>query len=92
MRAALSSLAQSLTSIRDVVADMDSRALAAVAAVRSRDATVRCACTVVISGYLEAFVKDCVQAFISEVCRRRISPTRPCASTLRAAAPWFRRR
>lgn len=72
MTGALTRLQTSLDRIRDVADDMDTRLLTPHAEVRARDETLRCACTVILSGFLETFLKECVSDFVRVVASRRV--------------------
>ncbi|MEW9899920.1 helix-hairpin-helix domain-containing protein [Chitinivorax sp. PXF-14] len=72
MQAALSSFDDSLNRIRDVAKDMETRILAAPPEERLRDETLRCASTVILSGFFESFLKDCTQAYVTAICQRNI--------------------
>lgn len=72
MRTALSNFDSSLSRIRAVASDMDARILSSSPAERLRDETLRCAATVILSGFFESFLKDCTQAYVTLVCSRRV--------------------
>jgi len=72
MRSALQRLDEALDRIRSVADDMDRRMLRATPAERDRDETVRCSCTVIVSGFFESFLKDTAEGFISIVSQRRL--------------------
>lgn len=72
MRIALSNFDVSLKRIRDVASDMNNRILSASHAERLRDETLRCASTVILSGFFESFLKECIQIYVSVVCDRQI--------------------
>jgi DNA uptake protein ComE-like DNA-binding protein len=84
MRRSLSQLVDSLNRIRDIASDMDSRVLSSTNAIRLRDETLRCSCTVILSGFLESFIKECAEAYITEISSRRVpfsdlpKPTQRC--------------
>ncbi len=72
MLTVLSDFDASLDRIRAVAADMDQRILTASPEERLRDETMRCAATVILSGFFESFLKDCIQSYISFVCSRKV--------------------
>lgn len=51
---------------------MDARVLTATPDERLRDETLRCACTVILSGFFETFLKECAAAFIAEISLRNV--------------------
>lgn len=72
MRNALARLIESINEILDVANDMDARLLTSDAAARRRDEILRCACTVILSGFFETFLKESAERFIHNICSRKI--------------------
>ena len=74
MHDAIRDLKSSLIRIRDITFDIDAQAAAALAdrALAGRLETIRCALVVILTGYFESFLRDSVQAFISNVNSRSI--------------------
>jgi hypothetical protein len=72
MRQALADLRLSFTAVNDVLADMDSNVALALSnkAIASRYETTRCALAVVMSGFLESFLKDAASGFFRQVNAR----------------------
>jgi hypothetical protein len=70
MQQALANLQSSLNRVRDITADIDANAQAALAdsAIQARHETTLCASTVILSGFLESFLKEIAEDVISEIC------------------------
>lgn len=73
MKSALARLQSSLEQINDVANDMDSRILSSSSGTRSRDETLRCSCTVILSGFLETFLKEIAEKYVHTICDRKVS-------------------
>jgi competence ComEA-like helix-hairpin-helix protein len=72
MQSALDRLSESLKRVVDVADDMDLRTLSADQRIKAMDETVRCSCTVILSGFFESFLKECVESFVDKVCNMKI--------------------
>jgi hypothetical protein len=72
VRAALGRLTTSLSRVEDVADEMATRLLTSTPAERLRDDTVRCSCTVIISGFFETFLKEVAQRYVEAVSARRL--------------------
>ena len=75
MHEALTNLRASIQSVREITADVDAHAAAALrhSEVMARHQTVLCAATVILSGFLESFIKEVAREMIGEVCSRAIT-------------------
>jgi hypothetical protein len=74
MQKALANLQSSLNRVRDITADIDANAKAALAdsAIQARHETTLCAATVILSGFLESFLKEIAEDVISDICNRSV--------------------
>lgn len=74
MQRAFSSLQTSVQRVRDIAADIDNNAPAALAnpTILARHETVQCAATVILSGFLESFMREVAEGMIAEICSRNI--------------------
>ena len=74
MKNSIASLTASLQRVRDVADDQDSRIADALRdpKLAGRFETVRAACTVLLSGYIESFLGDMARAVASEIARRSV--------------------
>jgi hypothetical protein len=74
MQSVLANLQSSLNRVRDITADIDAHAQAALAdpGIRARHETTLCAVTVILSGFLESFLRDIAEEVIGDICRRAI--------------------
>jgi hypothetical protein len=74
MQEALLNLKTSVQRVRDIASDIDNNASAALAnlAILARHQTTQCAVTVILSGFLESFMKEVAEGMISEICARNI--------------------
>lgn len=74
MQNALPNLKASLDKVRAIANDVDSHAQEALAdpAVQARHETTLCAATVILSGFLESFLRDVAEEMISEICGKGI--------------------
>jgi len=70
MQTALANLKSSLQRVRDIADDIDRNASAALAdpAILARHETTQCASTVILSGFLESFLREVAEEMISEIC------------------------
>jgi hypothetical protein len=69
LRAALTDFQASLAKIEDITRDIDANASAALAhhSVHDRHETIQCACTAILSGFFETFLKQVAESFIDSV-------------------------
>jgi hypothetical protein len=74
MQRALTNLRTSLQSVRDIAADIDANAGVALRQpdVMARYHTVLCAVTVILSGFLESFIREVAEEMILEMCSRAV--------------------
>ena len=74
MQKATTNLKASLTRVRDIAADIDANAQAALAnpLVQARHETTLCAATVILSGFLESFLREVAEEMITEICSRAV--------------------
>ena len=70
MQSALDALEESLDSVRFITFDIDANATAALrdAVILARHNAVQAAVTVIISGFLESFLKGIAESFATMVC------------------------
>ena len=70
MRSALSDLSSGVLRVRNIAANISASAPQALKdpQLRERHETIQCACPVLLSGYLEVFLKDTAEAFIRDLC------------------------
>ncbi len=89
MQRALNNLKTSLTRVRDIAADIDSNVQAALAttAVQARHETTLYASTVILSGYLESFLREVAEEMVAEICNKAI-PFNDLPSKIRVAHYW----
>lgn len=75
MRTALASFAQSVNRIRDIALSIDAEAASALAShqVIQRHETIQAASLVVLSGYLESFLKSLAETFVRALCSKSLS-------------------
>jgi RiboL-PSP-HEPN len=75
MRTALVSFVQSVSRIRDIAQNIDAEASSALAShlVGQRHETIQAASLVVLSGYLESFIKTLAEAFVRSICSKGLS-------------------
>jgi hypothetical protein len=69
LRAALADFQASLAKIEDITLDIDANASAALAnhSLHDRHETIQCACTAILSGFFETFLKEVAESFIDSV-------------------------
>lgn len=74
MQQALANLQSSLNRVRDITAEIDANAQAALkdSAILARHETTLCAATVILSGFLESFLKEIAEDVIGEICSRAV--------------------
>jgi hypothetical protein len=74
MQRALTNLKASLTRVRNIAADIDANAQAALAnaAVQARHETTLCASTVILSGFLESFLREVAEEMVTEICSKAV--------------------
>ena len=74
MQEALVNLQSSLNRVRAITADIDTNAQAALrdSAIHARHETTLCAATVILSGFLESFLKEIAEGMIAEICGRSV--------------------
>jgi hypothetical protein len=86
---ALDNLKASLTRVRDIAADIDAHAQCALAdkAVQARHDTTLYAAAVILSGFLESFLREVAEEMITEICSRAI-PFHSLPSKIRATHYW----
>jgi len=86
MQKALPNLKASLDRVRAITNDIDSHAQDALRdpAVQARHETTLCASTVILSGFLESFLRDVAEEVISDICTRGV-PFNTLPSKIRVA-------
>lgn len=74
MQKATTNLKASLTRVRDIAADIDANAQDALAnpPIQARHETTLCAATVILSGFLESFLREVAEEMIMEICSRAV--------------------
>src|SRR5437660_6393375 len=74
MQTALLNLKASLDRVRAIADDIDTRVLDALryAMVQARHETTLCAATVILSGFLESFLKEVAEEMIADICSRAV--------------------
>ncbi|HYW43994.1 MAG TPA: HEPN domain-containing protein [Bryobacteraceae bacterium] len=74
MQKALLNLKTSVQRVRDIACDIDNNASAALAnpTALARHETTQCAATVILSGFLESFMRETAEGMISEICARNV--------------------
>jgi len=77
MRSALNRFLKSTQKIRDIALDIDEHAGAALSchSVWERHETIQCASAVILSGFLETFLHEVAEAFISSLCAKQVAFT-----------------
>jgi len=89
MQTALLNLKASLDRVRAIADDIDTRVLDALryAMVQARHETTLCAATVILSGFLESFLKEVAEEMIADICSRAI-PFDQLPSKIRITHYW----
>ncbi len=89
MQNALPNLKSSLDKVRAIVDDIDAHAQDALkdAIVLARHETTLCAATVILSGFLESFLREIAEEMISDICRRSV-PFNQLPSKIRVTHYW----
>jgi hypothetical protein len=74
MQKALPNLKASLDTVRAITTDIDSHVQDALRdpAIQARHETTLCAATVILSGFLESFLRDVAEEVISDICSRGV--------------------
>src|SRR5689334_10047289 len=74
MQKALDNLKASLSRVRDIATDIDHHVQAALAdsAIQARHETTLCAATVILSGFLESFLREIAEEMVTEICSRAL--------------------
>jgi hypothetical protein len=74
MQQALANLQSSLNRVRDITAEIDANAQAALrdSTILARHETTLCAATVILSGFLESFLKELAEDMVDEICNRAV--------------------
>src|SRR5580658_497657 len=74
MQKALTNLISSVSRVRDIAVDIDANAQEALKdpGIQARHETTLCAATVILSGFLESFLKDVAEEVISDICNRAL--------------------
>ena len=74
MQKALANLKSSLGRVRDIAVDIDANAQQALKdpAIQARHETTLCAATVILSGFLESFLRDLAEEVITDICNRAL--------------------
>jgi hypothetical protein len=74
MQKALPNLNSSLNRVRDIAVDIDAHAPEALKdpAIQARHETTLCAATVILSGFLESFLRDLAEEIITDICNRSV--------------------
>jgi hypothetical protein len=86
---ALASLQSSLNRVRDITADIDAHAQPALAdpCIQARHETTLCAATVILSGFLESFLREVAEEVISDICNRSV-PFNDLPDKIRVTHYW----
>ncbi len=89
MQKALANLKSSLNRVRDIAVDIDAHAQQALKdpAIQARHETGLCAATVILSGFLESFLRDVAEEAISDICNRAL-PFATLPSKVRITHYW----
>jgi hypothetical protein len=89
MQNALPNLEASLDKVRAIADDIDAHAQDALrdAAILARHETTLCAATVILSGFLESFLREIAEEMISEICSRSV-PFARLPSKVRVTHYW----
>jgi hypothetical protein len=82
MQKALLNLKASLARVRDITADIDTHVQAALAdsAIQARHETTLCAASVILSGFLESFLREVAEEMVAEICSQSSGVTSKPAS------------
>ena len=74
MQKALANLKASLDRVRDIAVDIDAHVQAALAdaTVHARHETALCAASVILSGFLEWFLREVAEEVITDICNRAL--------------------
>jgi hypothetical protein len=74
MQKALDNLKASISRVRDIAVDIDAHAQEALKdpAIQARHETTLCAATVILSGFLESFLRDVAEEVITDICNRAL--------------------
>jgi hypothetical protein len=89
MQNALTNLKASLDKVRAIADDIDAHAQDALkdAAILARHETTLCAATVILSGFLESFLREIAEEMIAEICSRSV-PFDQLPSKVRVTHYW----
>jgi RiboL-PSP-HEPN len=74
MQKALVNLKASLDRVRDIAVDIDAHVQAALAdaTIQARHETTLCAASVILSGFLESFLREVAEEVITDICNRAL--------------------
>lgn len=89
MQKALDNLKSSLGRVRDIAVDIDANAQEALKdpAIQARHETTLCAATVILSGFLESFLRELAEDVITDICNRAL-PFDTLPSKVRITHYW----
>src|ERR1700680_2227126 len=89
MQKAFPNLKASLDRVRAITDEIDARVQEALKdpAVQARHETTLCAATVILSGFLESFLREVAEEVISDICNRQL-PFNSLPSKIRTAHYW----
>lgn len=89
MQIAPNNLTASVARVRDIANDIDQHAKAALAdsALQARHQTTLCATTVILSGFLESFLREAAEEMVAEICKAGI-PFDNLPAKVRATHYW----
>ena len=89
MQNALANLRASLDRVRAITDDIDTHVQEALkdSAIQARHETTLCAATVILSGFLESFLREIAEEVISDICNRAV-PFNDLPSRIRITHYW----
>jgi hypothetical protein len=89
MQKALPNLIASLDRVRAITTDIDAHVQDALRdlAIQGRHETTLCAATVILSGFLESFLREVAEEVITDICNRAV-PFNSLPSKIRVAHYW----
>jgi hypothetical protein len=89
MQKALANLKSSLSRVRDIAVDIDANAQEALKhpAIQARHETTLCAATVILSGFIESFLREVAEEVIGDICNRAL-PFATLPSKVRVTHYW----
>jgi hypothetical protein len=89
MQRALPNLTSSIDRVRAIADDIDAHVQEALKnpAIQARHETTLCAATVILSGFLESFLREVAEEMVSEICNRAV-PFNDLPSKIRITHYW----